>query len=154
MWLLCRVAQCHHARSARYRLSQNPQTVARCAVFSEFVNRNCDSLKPERAQKQLALFFAHDNKQLIRKIKRADYGSEAFKWNARVQEVKLYMNFCSKYHRLRMRTHMYYHKCVSRCSLSRLSERKGAQWWLDSGRSRGERGKEANRDKTTTKKNY
>jgi hypothetical protein len=75
---LFRVAQCHHARSARYRLSQNLETVARCAVFSDFVNWNRDSLKPERAKKLLALFFAHDNKRLIRKIKRADYESEAF----------------------------------------------------------------------------
>jgi hypothetical protein len=52
--------------------------VARCAVFSDFVNWNRDSLKPERAKKLLALFFAHDNKRLIRKIKRADYESEAF----------------------------------------------------------------------------
>ena len=154
MWLLCRVAQCHHARSARYRLSQNPQTVARCAVFSDFVNRNRDSLKSERAKELLALFFAHDNKRLIAKSSELITSLKAIKWNARVREVKSHMNFCSEYHRLRMRTHIYYHKCVTRCLLSRLSERKGARWWLDSGKSRGERGKEANKDKTTTKKNY
>jgi hypothetical protein len=47
--------------------------------YSFIVNRSRNRLKPERSKK---LVFVHYCKRLIRKIKRVDYESEAFKWDA------------------------------------------------------------------------